>query len=94
MFGNTIQILPLGILFPVTFLLLFILYFSVGEGVRAKIGGRLRAGTTEYPTEASMCLNNELNNRVEFTKHGDSLILILDKPWLKSISTTAELKDC
>lgn len=86
MFGQTILILPLGLL-PIFFIIGYLIYTRAEEGLQRKIGGTFRQGITEYPTAISLILCGGGNkNSIEFTNNGKSVILIFPSPWSKSIN--------
>jgi hypothetical protein len=92
MYGNTILILPFGI-FPIIFIIGWLLFFSAEEGLQKSIGSKIRSGITEYPLEASMCLYGANENKIAFTDDGKSVVLTVESPSHMSIDSPAEIKE-
>jgi hypothetical protein len=89
MMGNTLLILPFGLL-PVFFVIAFLFFTKADEGVQKNIGSKIRAGITEYPTEVSLLLYGENEHKIEFTDDGKSIILTINSPKYNGISDISD----
>lgn len=86
-----IILFPLGVL-PIIFIGGGILYFIVDDFYQKKIGCNIGGGITEFPLEASMCLNGKNNNKIGFSDDGRSLVLDIETRGCIDLSTPTNLK--
>ena len=91
MFGNVILILPFGLL-PLLFVVGWVFYTTAEEGLQRRIGQKVRAGITEFPTEVSMFLYGENDNKISFSGDGTSVVLTIGTPYF-GLGTTDKVKE-
>lgn len=87
MFGNTLLILPLGLL-PIAIIIIILLYFKTDDFFGKYIGSRFRNGITEYPAVFSplQCATN--NTTISFDE--DLILLEMDKPKYEKVESSSD----
>ncbi len=92
MFGNTILILPFGLL-PILFIVGWVLFSSAEDGLQKSVGSKIRTGITEYPLEVSMALYGTNENKITFSEDGRSVILTVESPGYINLDTPSNVKE-
>ena len=88
MFGNTLLILPLGIL-PIAILIIILLYFKFDDFFGKYIGSRFRNGITEYPAVFSPLQCARDNTTISFDEK-NWILLEMDKPKYEKVESSSD----